>query len=367
MNAPTPIPLVDLMAQHRIVAEEVERGIDQVLSTGAFIGGPDVAAFEAEYAGFIGARFCVGVANGTDVLELILRAARVPPGSEVVIPANTFIATAEAVVRAGCRLRLVDCDPVHQLIDPGRARDAVGPNTGAVMAVDLDGQVAPFEQLEDLGVPVFEDAAQSQGATRFGRGAGTFGLAAGTSFYPGKNLGAYGDAGAALTDDADLAEDVRAIGGHGGTKKYEHRLVGVNSRLDTLQAVVLRAKLKRLAAWNQERRDAVARYEGLLSGVHGVTTPVTLEGNEHVWHLYVVQVDERDRVLAALQAEGIGAGIHYPTPVHLTEAFSFLDQGPGTFPEAERLAGRILSLPIFPGITESQQERVAQVLAGAVS
>jgi len=282
------------------------------------------------------------------------------------MPANTFIATAEAAARAGCSVRLVDCDEATALIDADRTLEAVGPDTGAVIPVDLFGQVAPFEAFADLDVVVIEDAAQSQGATRHGVAAGTFGNAAGTSFYPGKNLGAYGDAGAVVTDDPAIAEDVRALGGHGGTKKYEHRLVGVNSRLDTIQAVVLRAKLRRLPKWNEQRRQAADRYAELLGGVEPVTLPAVLDGNVPVWHLYVVQVDRRDDVLAALQSEGIGAGIHYPQPVHLTGAFAHLGLGQGSFPVAERLAERILSLPIYPGITEAQQERVASVLSKAV-
>ena len=216
---------------------------------------------------------------------------------------------------------------------------------------------------------VVEDAAQSQGATRFGRGAGTFGIAAGTSFYPGKNLGAYGDAGAVLTGDAGLAERVRALRNHGGVRKYEHDMIGVNSRLDTIQAVVLHAKLARLAGWNAARRAAAARYAELLVDVEGVRAPGVLEGNEHVWHLYVVELsasDRRDDVVAALNASGIGAGIHYPTPLHLTRAFAHLGHRGGDFPVAEGLAGRILSLPLFPGITERQQVRVVEVLRAAL-
>jgi dTDP-4-amino-4,6-dideoxygalactose transaminase len=358
------IPLVDLHAQHREVGDEVKAGIDAVLDTGAFVGGAEVIRFEADFAAFTGAGHCVGVGNGTDAIELALRAAQLPEGSTVVLPANTFIATAEAAVRAGHPVRLVDCDPVHALIDVEATKRATDPEVSAVIAVDLYGQVAPFEQLGELGVALVEDAAQSQGATRFGQGAGSFGVAAGTSFYPGKNLGAYGDAGAVLTDDAALAGRVRALRNHGGVRKYEHEMIGVNSRLDTVQAVVLNAKLRRLAGWNAERRAAADRYASLLEGVDGVRTPEVLDGNEHVWHLYVIEVaqERRDRVVAALNAAGVGAGIHYPTPLHLTPAFAHLGYGPGDFPVAERLAGRILSLPIFPGITERQQERVVAEL-----
>ena len=365
------IPLVDLSLQHAQVAEEVEAGFAEVLAAGDFIGGKAVAAFEQEYAEFVGARSCVGVANGTDALELALRALGVGPGDEVVVPANSFIATAEAVVRAGARAVFTDVDDDALLIDPALVEGAVTARTRAVIPVDLYGQVAPTEQfsaaLEERGIAVVEDGAQSQGATRFGRAAGTFGALAATSFYPGKNLGAYGDAGAVLTDDDDLGQLVRLLGAHGSPSKYRHTHVGFNSRLDTLQAVVLRAKLRRLAQWNDQRRAAAALYSRLLGSAEGVRLPHTLPGNEHVWHLYVVRVDHRDEVLRHLQAEGVGAGVHYPVPIHLTPAMAGLGYGAGRFPVAERAAEQILSLPIFPGITSAQQERVVDVLLDALS
>jgi dTDP-4-amino-4,6-dideoxygalactose transaminase len=255
-------------------------------------------------------------------------------------------------------------------MDPEAVRAAVGPRTEAVVPVHLFGQVAPVEAIgkiaADAGVPMIEDAAQSQGARRHGRAAGSFGLAAGTSFYPGKNLGAAGDAGAVLTSDAEVARQVRVIAAHGSAHKYDHEVIGVNSRLDTVQAVVLEAKLARLDGWNAARRAAAARYAELLAGVAGVRVPTSAEGNEDVWHLYVVQVDDRDRVLRALNDAGIGAGIHYPTPIHLTGAYAHLGLGAGSFPVAERAAGRILSLPLYPHITAAQQQRVVEVLSAAV-
>jgi dTDP-4-amino-4,6-dideoxygalactose transaminase len=364
-----PIPLVDLAVQHAQVADEVAAGWDRVTATGAFILGPDVTAFEEEFAAFSGAGHCVGVANGTDALELALRARGVAPGDEVILPANTFIATAEAVSRVGARPVLVDCDPDHLLVDPALAAKALTDRTRAVMAVHLYGQMAPVDALADVlppGVDLIEDAAQSQGATRHGRRSGSVGTVAGTSFYPGKNLGAYGDAGAVLTQDAATADVVRALRAHGGTRKYTHDLVGVNSRLDTLQAVVLRAKLARLAGWNSQRQAAARRYDDLLGGHPGIRLPGTLPGNEHVWHLYVVRVARRDPVLARLNAAGIGAGIHYPQPVHLLGAYADLGHRPGDFPVAEAAAAEILSLPLFPGITGDQQERVAAELVAAV-
>jgi dTDP-4-amino-4,6-dideoxygalactose transaminase len=365
------IPLVDLAAQHAAVAQEVADGWQQVLGRTAFINGPQVAAFEAGYAEFTGAAHCVGVGNGTDAIEIALRALGVGAGDECILPANTFIATAEAVVRAGATPVLVDCaDDGTYLIDPAAAAAAVTPRTRAIIPVHLYGQAAPVEQLlplaEQFGGWVVEDAAQSQGARRHGVGAGALGHAAATSFYPGKNLGAYGDGGAVLTSSAEVAGRIRMIRDHGSPRKYEHDVIGVNSRLDTLQAVVLSAKLRRLAGWNEARRAAAQRYDALLAGAGDVIRPRTLAGNEHVWHLYVVRVPDRDRVLKELHAAGIGAGIHYPVPIHRTAAFADLGYPDGAFPVTEQAAGEILSLPLFAEITAEQQERVAAALAAAL-
>ena len=367
----TPIPLVDLGAQHAAVADEVARGWQEVLARTAFIGGPQVAAFEREYADFIGTSHCLGVANGTDAIEITLRALGIGNGHECILPANTFIATAEAVSRAGATPVLVDCaDDDTYLIDVDAVEAAVTPRTAAVLPVHLYGQAAPVERLVPLarryGLRLVEDAAQSQGARRNGVGAGNLGDAAATSFYPGKNLGAYGDAGAALTSSRNVAARIRVIRDHGSAAKYQHEVIGVNSRLDTLQAVVLSAKLRRLAAWNAARRAAAARYDELLSDCEAVVRPRTLDGNEHVWHLYPVRVPDRDRVLKELHAAGIGAGIHYPVPVHLTGAYAGLGYTEGTFPVAERAARELLSLPLFAEITAAQQERVVSVLRSAL-
>jgi len=362
------IPLVDLAAAHAEVAEEVEAGFKRIIAGTAFIGGAEVAAFEQEYAAFTGVPHCVGVANGTDALELALRAVGVGPGSEVILPANTFIATAEAVARAGGKVVLVDCDPETYLIDVDAALAAVTPATRAIVPVHLYGQLAEVDRLRaglaGRDVSIVEDAAQCQGATRHGRGAGVDGIAA-TSFYPGKNLGAYGDAGAVVSADADLATSVRTIANHGGLKKYAHDVIGVNSRLDGLQAVVLRAKLTRLARWNEARRAVASRYDALLEGLD-VVRPTTLDGNEHVWHIYCLRVPRRDEVLARLNAAGVGAGIHYPVPVHRTGAFADLGYADGAFPHAEKAAAEILSLPIYPQLTADQQDVVVRELAAAL-
>lgn len=362
------VPFVDLVAQQREVSSDVVPEVVRALDAGAFIGGPQVTAFEDEYADFIGVRACIGVANGTDALELALRAVGVGPGGEVILPANTFVATAEAVVRAGARPVLVDVDPETLLIDTDKVGRAVGPRTQAIVPVHLYGQTAPVEALVPLaahrGLAVVEDAAQAQGARHYGRSAGSLGHIAATSFYPGKNLGAAGDAGAVTTNDPLLADMVRLLAAHGSAVKYVHEIVGFNSRLDAVQAIVLRAKLRRLAEWNARRRAAARLYEDLLDGAPGVRTPHTRPGNEDVWHLYVIRADDRERVQAALAGAGIGTGIHYPTPLHLTEAFAYLDYHPGDFPVAEEASAQILSLPMFPHITPEQQRLVAEVVRG---
>jgi dTDP-4-amino-4,6-dideoxygalactose transaminase len=371
VRADASVPLVDLVAQQADVNAEVMEGLTEVFRNAAFIGGPAVAEFEAAYAEFLGARHCVGVANGTDALELALRASGVGAGDEVILPANTFIATAEAASRIGAIPVPVDVDPQYLLIDPEAVAAAVTARTRAIVPVHLFGQTAFVERLTPIasacGAVVVEDAAQSQGATRFGRSAGTLGLAAGTSFYPGKNLGAAGDAGAVVTDDGGLAARVRTLSSHGSLRKYEHDVVGFNSRLDAIQAVVLRAKLAKLQSWNLLRRAAAERYTNLLADVPDVETPREAPGNVDVWHLYVVRVPDRDAVLAALQAAGIQAGVHYPVPVHLSGAYAGTAMREGAFPVAEDAAGRILSLPLYPHITEAQQERVVGALRGALA
>ena len=364
------IPLVDLAAQHREVADDISRGFSQVIENTSFILGPDVRLFEQEFAAFSGTPHCVGVANGTDALEVALRALGIGPGDEVIVPVNSFIATAFAVTRAGATPVLVDCDPQYYLIDVDQTAEQITSRTRAIIPVHLYGQMAPMEQLQniakDAGVLLIEDAAQAQGARRNGSGIGTMAVAAGTSFYPGKNLGVYGDAGAVLTASDDLARQLRAQGNYGSEVKYDHRQLGFNSRLDTLQAVVLRAKLRHLERWNEARRNAAARYDELLKSIACAVRPATMAGNEHIFHLYVVRVPRRDEVLRALHEAGIGAAIHYPVPMHLQEAFVALGHKHGDFPVAEKVSAEIISLPLFPQITAGQQERVVEALRGAL-
>jgi len=365
------IPLVDLQWQHREIADEVRAGFERIMASGAFVLGPPVAQFEESFATFSGVEHCIGVANGTDALELALRALDVGAGDEVILPANTFIASALAVARVGAVPVFVDALEETHLIDVEQVAARKGSRTRAVMAVDLFGQLPHYEDLEALaaeaGLALLEDAAQSQGAARHGRRAGSFGDVAGTSFYPGKNLGAYGDAGAVMTRSAELADRVRRLRNYGSEVKYHHPELGFNSRLDSLQAVVLNAKLKRLDAWNERRREAAARYEGLLQEVADVRLPRVLDGNEPVWHIYAIRVPRRDDVLRALNEAGIGAGIHYPTPIHLQGAFAALGHVAGDFPVAEAAAAEMISLPLFPGITVEQQAEVVDGLRVALA
>ncbi|KJL43819.1 MULTISPECIES: DegT/DnrJ/EryC1/StrS family aminotransferase [Microbacterium] len=365
----TNVPFLDLTAQQAEIAEEVFPIWREQLTSASFIGGPQVETFEYEYAAYIGVEHVVGVSNGTDALELAYRAIGVEPGDEIIMPANTFIATAEAASRIGAVPVFVDVDDEYLLIDPDAIEAAITPRTKAIAPVHLFGQTAPLELVTPIArkhdLEVVEDAAQSQGASGPAGRAGALGRVAATSFYPGKNLGAAGDAGAVMTDDAGVAALIRNLAAHGSSVKYVHDHIGMNARLDAVQATVLRAKLRRLDGWNSARRAAAARYGDLLAQVDGVRLPATRPGNEDVWHLYVVRVDDRDRVAAELGAAGIGVGIHYPTAVHLTEAYEGLGYRRGQFPVAERAADTILSLPIFPHIVPDQQVRVVHELSTA--
>lgn len=367
----TMVPFLDLAAQQAEILDEVLPVWRAQLESAAFMGGPEVQAFEREYADYIGVEHVIGVSNGTDALELAYRAVGVGPGDEVIMPANTFIATAEAASRIGAVPVFVDVDENHLLIDPAAIEAAITPRTKAIAPVHLFGQTAPMEHITPIAakhaISVVEDAAQSQGASGPAGRAGAIGRVAATSFYPGKNLGAAGDAGAVMTDDAGVAEFVRNVAAHGSSAKYVHNRVGVNARLDAVQATVLRAKLRRLDGWNAARRSSAQRYDALLADIAGVRTPAVRPGNEDVWHLYVIRVDDRDRVAAELAAAGIGVGIHYPTPVHLTEAYAPLGYQRGHFPVAEAAAEQILSLPMFPHLSDDQQKTVVRIASAVIA
>jgi dTDP-4-amino-4,6-dideoxygalactose transaminase len=369
MEKPLTIKFVDLGRQYREIQDEVRAAIDDVLETGAFIMGPQLRRFEADFAAYSGAKYCVGVGSGTAALELALHALELQPGDEVIVPANTYIATAIAVSSAGGTPVLVDVDERTSNIDPALIEAALGPRTVGILPVHLYGRPAAIGEIlaiaEKHGLFVLEDACQAHGARALGKRVGTFGKAAAFSFYPGKNLGAYGDGGAITTDDAALYERLLQLRDFGQTRKYHHERKGTNSRLDTVQAAILGVKLQRLDAWNDRRRAAAKTYAHLFAGTD-VVTPSLAAGEDSVWHLYVVRVPDRAHVMEALAAADIQSGIHYPIPIHQQGAYAELRGLQGSLPVTERLAPQILSLPMFPEITDDELERVARTVIEAV-
>lgn len=373
----TGIPFLDLHGVNNGLRDEFDLAWKSVLDHGHFVGGPEVERFEREFATYCEARACIGVANGTDALELILSGLGIGRGDEVIVPTNTFIATAEAVRATGARPRFVDVCPDTLLIDPAAAQAAINGSTAAIMAVHLYGQMVDPEPISAIaaahGLALIEDAAQAHGARHQGTSAGSMGVAAGFSFYPGKNLGALGDGGAVVTSDLALADRIRSMANHGRsvTDRYLHDLAGRNSRLDTLQAALLSAKLPRLDAGNSRRASAMAAYREMLP--QGCTPVSVQPGAEPVYHLAVIQVDHRGEVGAALTAAGIGWGVHYPIPCHQQPALAGPQSPVGEkqpaaheFPVAESAASRILSLPMSPTLTIEQVTRVCDVLGGAL-
>ncbi|HEU4597143.1 MAG TPA: DegT/DnrJ/EryC1/StrS family aminotransferase [Pyrinomonadaceae bacterium] len=367
------VPFVDLQAQYRAIKAEVDEAIHRVLDSSAFILGREVEAFERAFAEYVGARFCVGVSNGTAAVQLAVSACGVGPGDEVLVPANTFFATAEAVSTAGATPVFVDCDPDSRNISVGQLEAAVTERTRAVIPVHLYGQPADLDPVFELAARhdliVIEDAAQAHGARYKGRRVGALGRAGCFSFYPGKNLGAYGEGGAVVTDDAEVARRVRLLRDHGSEQKYRHEIVGYNFRLEGLQGAVLGVKLRHLDGWNALRRAHAARYAELLGPLEAegaLSLPREMPDAEHVYHLYVVETEGRDALQRELQEAGIQTGIHYPVPIHLQPAYASRGHKAGDFPEAERQAARVLSLPMFPELTGEQLEHVAQAIKNAV-
>jgi dTDP-4-amino-4,6-dideoxygalactose transaminase len=368
------IPLVDLQAQYLALRPEIDAAIKSVIQDADFILGKAVTAFEEAFAGFVGTQHCVGVASGTDALFLSLRALGVGPGDKVLLPANTFIATALAVSYAGAMPVLCDIDPVSYTLDVEGARRTLPAGVKAIIPVHLYGQSAAMDGVLDLarekGLLVIEDAAQAHGAVhRCGR-CGTFGQAAAFSFYPGKNLGAYGDGGAICTNDDALAERLQLLRNWGSIEKYVHRVQGFNSRLDTLQAAILSVKLRHLAEWNRRRRQIASWYCEALQPL-GTQLALPQEAPwsvEHIYHLFVVKLHhaDRDAMVKRLRAAEIGVGIHYPIPIHLQEAYSNLGLQPGSFPVTEEAARCILSLPMYPELSHQQVREVACALAQAL-
>ena len=356
------IQFVDLAAQYQQLKPEIDEAMAKVCARGDFILGEDVKLFEQEFAAFCQVPHCVAVANGTEALKLALLACGVGPGDEVITCTHTFIATVFAIHQAGATPVLVDCDPQFYTIDAAQVERAITPRTKAIIPVHLYGQAADMDPILEVArkhkLYVIEDACQAHGAEYKGRRCGSMGDIAAFSFYPGKNLGAYGDGGAVTTKRADLAERVGLLRNHGQKVKYEHMLKGFNSRLDTLQAVVLRIKLRRLEQWNEARRQAAAKYDRLLAGTR-VLTPKVAPYAKSVHHLYVVQVLDRKAQQAAFDAANVSHVIHYPIPVHLQPAFAELGYKLGSFPVTEALVPKIISLPMFPELNDSQIERVA--------
>jgi dTDP-4-amino-4,6-dideoxygalactose transaminase len=357
---------VNLVALHAKIKEEIADVVSRVVETGAFINGPDCAAFEREFAEYCGARGAVGCANGTDSLQLILRALGIGPGDEVITAANSFVATAEAIALASATPVFADVTASTGLIDPASVKASITSRTRAIIPVDLYGHPAPMAEILDIastaGLRVIEDAAQSHGATLHGQKTGSFGDAASFSFYPGKNLGAIGDGGMVVSNDLDLLARVRRIANHGSSKdKYRSETLGTNSRLDTIQAGVLRIKLRHLDAWNRVRRERAGQYADLLGDFDRIVLPTETAGALSAWHLFVIQTERRAELITALAAEGIATGIHYPVPIHLQPAFAGAGSA-GSLRVAERLAERILSLPLCPELGEDDVARIAAVI-----
>lgn len=359
------IPLVDLQAQYATIRTDIDKAIQSVIDSSAFIMGTDVRRFEEAFAAFCGVAHCVGLSNGTAALELALRALQVGAGAEVITAAHTFIATAEAISNVGAKPVFVDIDPTTYTITPATVAAAITPVTRAILPVHLYGQPADMGGLNDLAkahnLAVIEDAAQAHGATWQGQRTGNLADIACFSFYPGKNLGAYGDAGAVTTNDPTLAETVRLLRNHGRRSKYVHDMVGANERIDTLQAAILAAKLPYLHDWTTRRQALAARYNTLLAQAD-VVLPMVAPGATSAWHLYVIRTPHRDALLQFLKEQGVEAGIHYPVPLHLQPAYAELGYRRGDLPVTEAVADTCLSLPLYPEMTETQQERVVDLL-----
>ena len=364
------IPLVDLRAQYAGIKSEIDSAITGVLESAQFIQGDAVRSFEAEFAQFCGVEHAIGVASGTAALHIGLRACGIGPGDEIITTPFTFIATVEAIAWTGATPVLVDIDPVTYNIDPAQVETAITERTRAVIPVHLYGHPADMGPLMEVAetrrIKIIEDAAQAHGAEYQGRRAGSMGIDGCFSFYPAKNLGAYGDGGMITTDDPEVAERVRRLRDHGREEKYTHIELGLGERLDTLQAAILRVKLRHLEEWTEKRRRAAAVYNSLLSEL-GIGLPQEMSYARHVYHLYVVRVPSRDSVLELLGREGIGAGVHYPIPIHLQPGYRYLGYGEGSLPNAERAAEEVLSLPMYPELTEEQAQSVATVLKKALS
>ncbi|MGH1366134.1 MAG: DegT/DnrJ/EryC1/StrS family aminotransferase [Calditrichia bacterium] len=359
------VPFVDLHAQYLSIQEKIDAAIADTISQTAFIKGPYVKQFEERFADYIGVRYCVGCANGTDSMEILLRAYGIGPGDEVIVPANSWISTSEVVSTAGAKPVFVDVDPIYYTIDPEKISAAITANTKAIIPVHLYGLPADMDQIMEIAgkhrLIVIEDCAQAHGAEYRGKRVGTIGHAASFSFYPGKNLGAYGDAGGLVTNDEAIARQCRIIGNHGQLQKHHHQIEGRNSRLDGMQAAILNVKLDYLEEWTEARRRAASKYLRLLKDTF-LQLPQAPAYSRHVYHLFVVQTDNRETVQQRLNAKGVASAIHYPTALPMLPAYEFLGCAEADFPVAVTAAEQILSLPMFAELTDAQIEYVCSIL-----
>ncbi len=361
------IPFLDLKAQHALVLDEILALWAEILDSACFVGGPHVEALEREFAQSCGVEHAIAVSNGTDALRMIFVALGLQPGDEIITVPNTFIATTEAISQAGGKPVFVDVDPRTYTMDPSKVETAITARTKGIVPVHLYGQPADMDPIlaiaQKHGLWVVEDSAQAHLAEYKGRRCGSMGVAAGFSFYPGKNMGACGEAGAVTTNDAALAKTIRMLRDHGQAQKYYHDIEGFNGRCDALQAAALRVKLKHLSAWTEARRAHAAQYTELLKNVGAVIVPTVLENTRPVWHLYVIQVDNRDALMEHLKGNGVSTALHYPVPLHQQKAYQHLGLTEGSYPETESYAKRLLSLPMYAELTEDQVAYVCQCIA----
>ncbi len=364
------IPILDLTRQYRAIKDEIDRAVLDVLAAGVYINGPNVRALEDEIARYAGTQHAVALNSGTDALHLALRALDIGPGDEVITTPFTFVATTEAIGMVGATPVFADIDPRTFNLDPSSIERAVTPRTRAILPVHLYGLMSGMDEVLAIagrhGLPVVEDCAQAIGAQWEGRPAGSIGTIGCFSFFPSKNLGAYGDGGMLVTDDAEIAAHVKRLRAHGAAVKYYHDELGVNSRLDEIQAAILRVKLRHLDEWIDARRASAARYSSSLNKLSGVETPSAPASSRHVYHQYTVRVGEREEVARALEQRGIQTMIYYPVPLHLQAVHASLGYGMGDFPEAETAAIEVLSLPMFPELEDAEVDRTIEALESAI-
>jgi dTDP-4-amino-4,6-dideoxygalactose transaminase len=360
------VPFVDLAAQYLSIKEEIDDTIGDIVSRTAFIGGPALNEFETALAAYCGVSHAVGVANGTDALTIALKCLDIGPGDEVITAANSFVATAEAISNSGAEVRFCDVVAETAMMDLEQVESLITPKTKAIMPVHLYGRMTDMDTVMTIAskhdLRVIEDAAQAHGAAWNGHRAGSLSDAACYSFYPGKNLGAYGDGGAIVTDDDTLARRMRMYKNHGRISKYDHEFIGINSRLDGIQSAVLSVKLPHLDGWNRARFENAQRYNELLSDIEEITCPPLADASGHSMHLYVIQTGRRDKLKEFLATRSIASGIHYPITLPNLTAYSFMGHGPNDFPVSSTLQNRILSLPMFPELTDKQIRHVAQAI-----